>query len=66
MDDIWKLAEEINQIDGLDASDYLKSLIEKEKSGMITTKEIIELLKKYYGELNAWYICWWKNRSFNK
>lgn len=53
MDDIWKLAEEINQIDGLDASDYLKSLIEKEKSGMITTKEIIELLKKYYGELNA-------------
>ena len=53
MDDAWKLAEEINQIDGLNASLYLKELIEKEKRGLITTEEIIELLKKHYGEDDA-------------
>lgn len=52
MDNIWTLAEKINQIDGLDASLYLKELIEKEKSGLITTEEIIELLKKHYGEID--------------
>ena len=52
MDNIWTLAEKINQIDGLDASLYLKELIEKEKAGLMTTEEIIELLKKHYGENN--------------
>lgn len=56
MDVLWELAEKINQIDGLDASLYLKELIEKEKSGLITTEEIIELLKKHYGEKNEWYL----------
>ncbi len=51
--DLWDLAEKINQIDGLSASDYLKELMEKEKLGLITTDEIIELLKKHYGETNA-------------
>ncbi len=53
MDNFWELAEEINKIDGIGASQYLKTLIEKEKMGVITTKEIIELLKKYYGDINA-------------
>ena len=52
MDNIWTLAEKINQIDGLDASLYLKELIEKEKTGLMTTEEIIKLLKKYYGEID--------------
>lgn len=56
MDNIWTLAEKINQIDGLDASLYLKELIEKEKAGLMTTEEIIKLLKKYYGEKNEWYL----------
>ena len=56
MDVLWELAEKINQIDGLDASLYLKELIEKEKAGLITTEEIIELLKKYYGEIDERYL----------
>ena len=47
------LLRAINKIDGIGASQYLKMLIEKEKMGVITTKEIIELLKKYYGDINA-------------
>ena len=66
MDNLWELAEEINKIDGIGASQYLKMLIEKEKMGVITTKEIIELLKKYYGDINAWYLRWSKKWSFVK
>lgn len=58
MDNIWTLAEKINQIDGLDASLYLKELIEKEKAGLITTEEIIKLLKKHYGEIDERYLHW--------
>lgn len=65
MEEIWQLAEKINQIDGLEASSYLKELIEKEKKGLITTEEIIKLLKEHYGEKNAWYLYWWKYRSLN-
>lgn len=53
MEEIWQLAEKINQIDGLEASSYLKELIEKEKKGLIATEEIIKLLKEHYGGKNA-------------
>ena len=65
MEEIWQLAEKINQIDGLEASSYLKELIEKEKKGLIATEEIIKLLKEHYGGKNAWYLYWWKYRSLN-
>ena len=44
----WEEAIAINKVDGIDASKYLQELIEENKKGNITTKEIIERLKKYY------------------
>lgn len=47
---LWESAIGINSSDGLEASNILKELIDKNIKGEITTEEMIERLKEYYEE----------------
>lgn len=49
-EEIWRIAEAINESDGLIPSNYLKELIEENKKEKMTEEEMVEKLKENYSE----------------
>jgi len=49
-EEIWTIAEAINNSDGIMPSNYLKELIEKSKKEGLTNEELLEKLKEHYIE----------------
>lgn len=51
-EEMWAIAEAINNSDGIIPSNYLKKLIEENKDEKLTNEQILEKLKEHYGERN--------------
>lgn len=49
-EEIWTIAEAINNSDGIMPSNYLKELIEKSEKEGLTNEELLEKLKEHYSE----------------
>ena len=62
----WRVAIGLQAVDGLRVSDYLIELARKNIEGELTSKEVNELLKKYYDEKKKLKAAWKEYETYTR